>query len=132
MKFPFLGILGLQSKTIPIQVKEQFFRNFPNAINIDWETKGKSYEAVFYQDEKEYIARFSHHGDLIEYKKNLWPEELSDPIAEQCRLQGEIMNVIAIYRENKTFFEVIIRNNQLKRTLFIFNQDAKLIENRKL
>ena len=132
MQFPFLKIFRSQPGNIPEQVKTGLSMHFPDAINIDWEHKKNIYEAVFYLNDVEHIAHFSKEGNLIEYKKNLWIEELPQIITDKCKKEGEIMNIIAINRGKNQFFEVIIRDLRLKRKLLLFDQSASLISSHKL
>jgi hypothetical protein len=97
MKFPFANIFKSQSKLIPGDVKKQLGKLFPTAKNIDWEVKNDIYEAIFYLNDIEHIAKFSKKGELVEYKKNLWPDELPEQLKIQADTFGEIMNGIVIY-----------------------------------
>lgn len=128
MKFPFAKIFRSYSKSIPEKVKNQLGLNFPNAKNIDWEVKGNEYEAVFYLDEIEHIAQFSDKGDLIEYKKNLWLDELPVIVKNSGSTYGEIMNGIVITRNTNLFYELIIRDSQLDRYVYLFDDKGLLIE----
>jgi hypothetical protein len=128
MKFPFAKIFRSYSKSIPEKVKNQLGLNFPNAKNIDWEVKGNEYEAVFYLDEIEHIAQFTVKGDLIEYKKNLWLDELPVIVKNSGSTFGEIMNGIVITRNTNLFYELIIRDSQLDRYVYLFDDKGFLIE----
>lgn len=132
MKNPFSIRFKNHPKTIPQNVSTALNTHFPNAMNTEWELKKGMYEAIFYLDEVEHIALISADGQLTEYKKNLWPGELPQRIAEECTQLGEIMNVIAIFRNGHHFFEVIVRDSKLKRKLYLFDESAALIETRKL
>ncbi len=127
MKFPFTNIFKSQSKQIPGQVKKQLGKLFPNAKNIDWEVKNDIYEAIFYLNDVEHIAKFSKKAELTEYKKNLWPDELPDAIKNAGVYFGEIMNGIVIYRGAEIFYEVIIRNEKLDRFEYIFNENGEKV-----
>lgn len=128
MKFPFAKIFRSYSKSIPEKVKNQLGLNFPNAKNIDWEVKGNEYEAVFYLDEIEHIAQFTVKGNLIEYKKNLWLDELPVIVKNSGSTYGEIMNGIVITRNTNLFYELIIRDSQLDRYVYLFDDKGLLIE----
>jgi hypothetical protein len=132
MKISFSKIFKSHSKTIPEAVIHTLTNLFPEAINIDWEIKKGNFEAIFYVNDVEHIAQITDSGILKEYKKNLWPAELPDPIREESHKLGEIMNGIAIYREDDLFYEVIVRDEQLNRSVVLFNRDAVLLSFRKL
>lgn len=127
MKFPFFKIFKSQAKTIPGDVKKQLDFCFPNAKNIEWEFKNHIYEAIFYLYDVEHIAQFSKKGELLEYKKNLWPDELPEIIKKAGNAHGEIMNGIIIYRGQETIYEMIIRNEKLDRYEFLFTKNGELL-----
>ena len=132
MKIPFTSLFIPHPKSIPEIMIKELKKHFPDAINIEWEQKKGNYEAVFYQEEAEHIAVISKEGILKEYKKNLWPFELPVKITKECQNLGEIMNAIAIFREGRQYFEVIVRNKAFKRKVLLFDHTGLLIESQKL
>lgn len=132
MKNPFAKIFKNSPKAIPEKVLTELNYHFPNAVNVEWEIKKENFEAIFYLEDVEHIAHISTDGMLEEYKKNLWLNELPRKITEECEQLGEIMNAILILREDKQFFEVIVRDSILKRKLFLFDETATLVSSRKL
>ncbi len=132
MKNSFLRLFRSHQKPVPEPVQNELYKHFPNAINVDWELKKTGYEAIFYVDEVEHIAQLSEKGELIEFKKNLWPGQLPEEVNEKCREQGEIMNVIAINKQNKLLFEVIVKDSAFKRKLLLFDESANLLNSEKL
>lgn len=132
MKIPFLKLFESSSKKIPELIKQTLVREFPGAINIEWDKKDNFFEALFYQNDTEHIAVFSPTGDLLECKKNTWPDDLPELVANECKKQGEIMNVISVFKNNKTCFEVIVRDSSYNRTLLFFDSDASLTASKKL
>ncbi len=127
MKFPFSKIFKIQSKSIPAEAKKQLGKCFPNAKNIEWEIKNDICEAIFYLNDIEHIAKISRNGILLEYKKNLWLDELPDNIKVAGNSFGEIMNGIVIYKGKEIIYELIVRNEKLDRFENIYNQNAELL-----
>ncbi len=132
MKIPFSKIFKSQSKKIPSTVISVLDRNFPNSKNVEWEKKNSIYEAIFYLKDVVHIAQITKDGKLTEYKKNVWPDELPAEILKTGNLYGEIMNGIIIYKADKIFYEVIIRNENLDRFEFLFNQKGEVIKSKPL
>lgn len=128
MKIPFSNIFKSQTKQIPAEVKKQLGKLFPKAKNIEWEVKNKIYEAIFYLKDVEHIAQISKEGILLEYKKNLWPDELPEIIKDNGKKYGEIMNGIIIYKGDELLYELIIRNDKLDRFEFLFNSKGDLLK----
>lgn len=132
MKIPFLNIFKSPSKKIPAELIEKLKNSFQNAKNIEWEIKGEIYEAIFYLNDVEHIAKFSKNAVLLEYKKNLWLEELPETVKIGGSSFGEIMNAIAIYAGNDIFYELIVRNEKLDRFEYVFNQLGVALKTKQL
>ena len=128
MKNLFPAIFKNHNKNIPLPVIKCLKANFPSAINIEWEQKENKFEAVFYLNEVEHIAQISDNGQLIEYKKNLWINDLPELLKTEAAKIGEIMNAIVIFRNKNEFFEIIIRNKDFSRKLLIFDQNGNLLK----
>jgi hypothetical protein len=128
MKIPFSNLFRSQSKTIPAEVSKQLEACFPHAKNIDWEIKGEVCEAIFYLGDVEHIAKISKKGVLIEYKKNLWLEELPEEVKTAGSSFGEIMNAIVIHKGDEVFYELIVRNEKLDRFENKYNQNGEMLK----
>ncbi|GAB1454387.1 hypothetical protein MASR2M47_44430 [Draconibacterium sp.] len=128
MKLPFLNIFKSQKKSIPDKVKSLFADKFPDAKNIEWEKKVAVYEAIFYLNDIEHIARFSENGLLVEYRKNLWPDELPENIKTTGSTFGETMNGIIIYRGEEILYELIIRDEKLDRYEYLFDKNGEVLK----
>ena len=128
----FINIFKSQKKSIPDTVKSLFADKFPESKNTEWEQKGTVYEAIFYLNDIEHIARFSGKGILEEYRKNLWPDELPENIKTKGASFGEIMNGIIIYRGEDILYEVIIRNEKLDRFEYLFDKKGDVLKTKLL
>ncbi len=126
MKNIFSAIFKSHVKNVPNTVVKCLTNHFPEAINVEWEAKENIFEAVFYLNEIEHIAYINEKGKLIEYKKNLWINELPISINAEAEKIGEIMNAIVIYRTPEQFYEIIVRNKEFNRTLMLFNSNGIL------
>lgn len=119
-------------KAIPEKVKSRLTEHFPEALNIEWEKKKDNYEAIFYVNEVEHIAKISEKNGLLEYKKNLKLDELPEVVSDECKKSGEIMNAIANYLEDNLFYEVIVRDKEFSRSLLLLNKDGKLLKSERI
>lgn len=127
MKFPFSKIFRNNSKNIPGAVEKKLNETFQDAKNIEWEQKDDLFEAIFYLNDVEHIAQFTKTGELVQYKKNLWPAELPEILKTEGQKFGEIMNGIVIFRGPEIFYEMIIRNEKLDRYEFLYDRNGVLI-----
>jgi hypothetical protein len=128
MKNKLLKIFGTSTKKIPDVVKKELLKQFPDAINIDWDIKDDFYEAIFYVNETEYIAKISEEEGLAGYKKNLKLDEIPEVIIAEYERLGEIMNAIAIYTKSSVLYEVIVRDKEFNRTLLLLSKTGELLE----
>ena len=109
-----------------------FSENFIDAINIEWFDRKEYFEAIFYKDNIEHIASFRKNGSLIGYKSFLTGNYLPEAIKLLSQEMGEIMNVVLINKGNSIEYEVIIRDNKLKRHLYLYSNTGALIEQKEL
>jgi len=112
---------------IPDAVLKGFTDTFHNSINIEWTKTGKVYEALFYENELEKIARFDKKGKLIEIRTNIAPNSITGKVKSAAVSIGEVMNVIEIKRSDEILYEIIVRENPVKRILLLFNEQAELL-----
>ncbi len=128
MKNAILKIFGTSTKLIPDNIISRLLNQFPDAINIEWEIKDDNYEAVFYMNDKEYIAKISKENEITGYKSNLKIEELPEDIKTECEKSGEIMNAIAIYTKSNHLFEIIVRDKEFNRSLLLLSKSGELLQ----
>ena len=121
-----------KGKNIPAIVLKSFQNQFDNPLNTEWSKSKEHYEAIFYKDEKEQIARFNLEGKLESLKTNLPLESVPEQIKKKAAEIGELMNAIAIHKENKVTYELIIRDQTLVRYFLYLNANGEVIEKEKL
>lgn len=115
-------------KNVPENIEKELFKHFPKAINVDWNKGIDAYEAVFYIEDVEYIAKISTKGEMLMFKKNLRISEVPELIQRNSKDFGEIMSAIAIYTGENISFELIIRTPQLVRFMLLFDFAGNLTE----
>lgn len=104
-----------------------FQENFSGALNIEWSEKDSHYEAIFYKDNIEHIARYSKDGKLDEYKMTLPANLLPELIKQKLEEKGEIMNTLMINKGNCVNYEAIIRDKNQNRHLVLLSNLGKVI-----
>jgi len=116
----------------PEHIIETIYNEFENPINIEWYIKNDIYEAIFYENNTEHIARINSNGILLDYRINLPLDFLPGKIKTSVELKGEIMNVVSIYDTKVVSYEIIIRDPKLNRYLIFVNNKGIVIEERLL
>lgn len=125
-------ISGNKTIVTPPAVKLALEKRFDNPLNTEWTKIGDQYEAVFYKDELEHIARFDETGLLLSLKVNLPLEKVPALIHKTAQSYGELMNVIAIFHEDSVGYELIVRDEKLTRFSMLLNADGEVIQTEKL
>ena len=132
MNIFFKNILNDKSSNPPDEVKNHFFSFFSNPFNIDWLIDEDSYEAVFYEDDFEKIAKYDNEGNFINVKTNIAANQLPETIYSIAISFGEIMNAIIISNSIETFYEIIYRDKDLVRFEMLLDQNGKVLSKQKL
>lgn len=101
-------------------------------LNVEWYEEDGFYEAVFYHDDMECIARFDEDGKLQVSKRNLALGMVRPEIAAQAMAVGELMNLIEISKNGKVLFEIIARDKYLDRYYLLLEEDGSILEKQKL
>ena len=117
---------------LPQTVTDAFNNQFNNPINTEWVKTEGYYEALFYKNEQEHIARFKPDGKLISLKINLPLDMAPELIRNAAKEQGELMNAIAIQDDNNLKYELIIRDDNLTRYFLLLNSAGEVLEKAKL
>lgn len=110
----------------------EFDNKFLNATNVEWFARGEKYEAVFYMNKLEHIALFTPEGHLSEYKLMLPEPYLPGRIIDFLKNKGEIMNAVLSNKGNSIEYEVIIMDSSIKRSIFVFSEQGKVLMNKDL
>jgi hypothetical protein len=117
---------------LPPPVKAAFSEKFGESINVEWLQIDEFYEAIFYHDDIEHIARFDASGNVINVKRNLSIQAIPVHINEKATQHGELMNVIEISEKEIVAYELIVRDETLTRFSLLLNERGGLIHKSKL
>jgi len=127
MKSILKYLLLNQKRQAPKKVLESFKKLFGSSINIEWERVHDEFEAIFYYDGIEQIARFDEQGSLLSLKRNFTINNIPLEIAKIARSFGEIMNVIEIKQGDNLNFEFIYRNESLIRFSLLLDEKGNVL-----
>ena len=123
---------GNKSIQVPATVKSSFAKQFVEPLNIDWHKTGEQFEAVFYKDELEHIARYTADGEITCLKVNLPLDSLPELVSSAAQTHGELMNAISILCDETQKYEVIVRDAELNRYFLLISPDGEVSEKEKL
>jgi hypothetical protein len=125
-------IFHFSSVTLPAEVKGSFSEKFGESLNVEWLQTDDFYEAIFYLEDIEHIARFDSTGKILNLKKNLSIHSIPQHIKEKAAKHGELMNVIEIFEDEIVGYELIVRDETLIRFSLLLNEKGGLIRKSKL
>jgi len=123
---------GNKSIQVPATVKANFAQQFVEPLNIEWHKTGEQFEAVFYKDDLEHIARYKADGEMTCLKINLPLDGIPETIRTAARAHGELMNVISILCDETQKYEVIVRDAELNRYFLLISPNGEVSEKEKL
>ncbi len=132
MKHILSKIFHFSSVTVPSKVKNLFLQKFGESLNIEWFKTDDFYEAIFYLEDIEHIARFDSAGELLNLKKNLPIQSTPQHIKDKAAEHGELMNVIEISESEIVGYELIVRDDGLIRFSLLLNEKGGLLHKSKL
>jgi hypothetical protein len=132
MKNILSKIFKFTNIALPPPVKESFSIKYGESLNVEWLQTDDFYEAIFYLDEIEHIARFDTTGKIINQKKNLSIQSTPKHIKNKAFEHGELMNVIEICEDEIVGYELIVRDEALIRFSLLLNEKGGLIHKCKL
>lgn len=125
----FYKILHAGKFVPPKKIRDSLLQHFPHAKSTEWVRNSNDYEAIFYENNFEKIARLSKDGSLREYRINIRPEALASFLPENIlRLassEGEIMNCISVHKEENLLYEFIVRDKELTRYLLVITSEGE-------
>ncbi len=125
-------LAGTKVPGIPKPVKQAFAKMFNSPLNTEWNQAGDEWEAIFYVDEMEHLARFQATGELLSLKINLPLTQTPDNIKKAVQNEGELMNVITIKQKQALMYQLIVRNEKLERFFMLLNSEGEILEKEKL
>ncbi|HEY3372679.1 MAG TPA: hypothetical protein VGK10_17640 [Prolixibacteraceae bacterium] len=125
-------IFKFSTVNLPAAVKIAFAEKFGESLNVEWIQSDDFFEAIFYLEEIEHIARFDATGKILNLKKNLSIQATPPHIIAKAAKHGELMNVIEICEDEIVGYELIVRDETLIRFSLLLNEKGGLINKSKL
>ena len=132
MKNIFSKLFKFTNVNLPPPVKIAFSEKFGESMNVEWLQIDEFFEAIFYLEDIEHIARFDNTGNIINVKRNLSIHSIPAHINEKATKHGELMNVIEISEQEIVAYELIVRDESLTRFSLLLNEKGGLIHKSKL
>lgn len=126
MSFSLLQERDISASDVPKSVMNTFNSTFPNANDVEWEKKGKEYEADFEVQNIDYSARFSSNGKLIMQKQDVLELDIPEAIGTAIQKDYEgyhIDDVERIEMDGKEYFQVEL-DGKMRDQKVVFSPDG--------
>ena len=123
----YLNLFHHSRSDVPTLVEKQFRRSFHKPVDVEWMMTGNDYEALFYEQQKERIARFDPSGQLLEVRTNISPLDSSPINNLTVKEMGDLMNYIQIKHGENTTHELIIRKPDQTRMLILLDDNFEIV-----
>lgn len=126
MSFVLLQDRDISAKDVPKSVMNTFNSAFPDASDVDWEKKGKEYEADFEIQNIDYSARFAANGKLIMQKQDVLVLDIPEAIGAAIQKDYDgyhIDDVEKIEMDGKEYFQVELDGTMRDRKV-VFSADG--------
>jgi hypothetical protein len=127
MKSMFAKIFFKHQYDVPDKVEKAFNKNFKQPAGVEWVKTGQEFEVLFFENNLEKIAHFELDGTLREIRIN-HPTTRLTPNDFKLDRMGMIMNYIEIRKGTTIQHELIIRNQDMSRSLVLLNEHFERIK----
>jgi hypothetical protein len=129
MKNPeFIGnLFRKEKKSVPTVVAGTLKADFPGATAVEWALQGELFEALFFHDNIEKIAKIDETGKLIEYRANIPTDKIQANVKNAIAEEFEIMNCMSVCVSGKTVYELIVRDRELVRYQIVIDSQGSHI-----
>lgn len=128
MSFSLLQDRDISASDVPKAVMDTFKSTFPDANDVEWEKKGKEYEADFEVQNIDYSARFGANGKLIMQKQDVLELDIPEAVGTAIQRDYEgyhIDDVERIEMDGKEYFQVELDGKRRDQKVVFSNDGNK-------
>lgn len=122
----------IQQKDVPSVVLNAFMTAYPQAVDVEWERQGGTYNVDFEIGKTDHEAWYEASGKLLKHKEdiplNALPAAVSDAIKKEFA-EYKIDDADKIEENGKTFYLIGLDGSPNDRILHL-SPDGKVLDNR--
>src|SRR5687767_15109223 len=129
-----LSIAGANAQvtTIPDQAKENFFRQYPDAKNIEWQNDVVNVSVRFEQDTNQMVAEYNNKGiwkrTLKDYSYDLLPNDVKEGLTKSKYAGREVKETKVVYLPGYVIqFRLKVEKSEFERKYLFFNTQGRLV-----
>jgi len=121
-----------QVTTVPEQAKTNFFRQYPDAKNIEWKNDVVNVNVRFEQDDNHLFAEYNNKGiwkwTLKDFSFDLLPADVKEGFSK-CKYGGrEVIETKVLYLPGYVIqYRIKVEKSELEKKYVFFNGDGKML-----
>lgn len=124
--------VNAQVTSIPEQAKENFFKQYPDAQNVQWENDVVNVNARFEQDSNKMNAEYSNKGiwkrTLKDWEYDKLTTDVKDGFEKSKYAGNQVLDVKVLYLPGYVIqYRVKVAKNNVERKFLFFNTEGRLI-----
>lgn len=127
----FLGV-NAQVTTIPDQAKQNFFKQYPDAKNIEWSNDVVNVNVRFEQDSNKLFAEYNNKGiwkwTLKDYSFDQLPGDVKEGFSKSKYGSREVKEAKVLYLPGYVIqYRIKVEKSDLEKKYLFFNGDGRLL-----
>lgn len=121
-----------QVTSIPEQAKENFFRQYPDAQNIQWENNVVNVNVRFEQDSNKMNAEYNNKGiwknTLKDWAYDKLTGDVKDGLTKSKYAGRQVLDVKVLYLPGYVIqYRLRVEKNEVERKFLFFSTEGRLI-----
>jgi hypothetical protein len=126
------SLLQAQVTSIPPQAKENFFKQYPDAKNVEWENDVVNVNVRFEQDSNKMNAEYNNKGiwkrTLKEWSFDKLITEVKDGFAKSKYGNMQLIDVKVLYLPGYVIqYRLKVSKNDVENKFLFFNTEGRLV-----
>jgi Putative beta-lactamase-inhibitor-like, PepSY-like len=121
-----------QVTSIPAQAKENFFKQYPDAKNVQWENDVVNVNARFEQDSNQMNAEYNNKGiwkrTLKDWTYDKLTTDVKDGFAKSKYAGNQVLDVKVLYLPGYVIqYRLKVAKNNIENKFLFFNTEGRLV-----
>lgn len=126
------SLLQAQVTSIPEQAKENFFKQYPDAKNVEWSNDVVNVNARFEQDGNQMNAEYNNNGiwkkTLKDWKFDQLPQDVKDGFEKSKYAGKQVLDVKVLYLPGYVIqYRLKVSKNNVENKFLYFNPAGRLL-----
>ncbi len=126
------SLLQAQVTSIPEQAKENFFKQYPDAVNVQWSNDVVNVNARFEQDSNQMNAEYNNSGiwkrTLKDWTFDQLPQDVKDGFEKSKYAGKQVLDVKVLYLPGYVIqYRLKVSKNNVENKFLYFNPAGRML-----